>query len=61
MNIDDQKTFALKYCIDIAQHYSEEEVKKFSPFSVQQAWIVGREVIDFELSEDRKRLKGFKL
>lgn len=61
MNIDDQKSLALKYCIDIAQHYSEEEVKKFAPQSVQKAWAVGRGVVDFELAKDRKKLKGFKL
>ena len=61
MNIDDQKTFALKFCMDIAHDYSEEEVKKFTPPSVQKAWKVGREVIDFELAENRKKLKDFKL
>ena len=61
MNIADQKTFALKFCIDIAKDYSEEEVKRFASLSVQKAWKVGKEVIDFELDKERKRLKDFKL
>ena len=61
MNIDDQKSFALKFCMDIARDYSEAEVVKFTPPSVQRAWRVGRETLDFELAEDRAKLKGFKL
>ena len=61
MNIEDQKSFALKLCVDIAKDYSKEEVERFAPPSVQKAWEVGRETLDFEIAKDREGLKDFKL
>ena len=58
---DEFKSFALKYCIDIARDYTESEVNKFCPKSVVGAWEVGQQFIKYELEEDRKKRKNFVL
>lgn len=61
MNSEDSKSLALKYCIDIAQHYSESEVMKYAPKPVQLAWKIGKDFMSLELEKDRKKFKDFKL
>lgn len=59
MNIDEQKREALQCCIDIANDYSEEEVKKFCSLPVQMAWKVGNEYLEYKIKENRAKTKGF--
>lgn len=61
MNIEDQKAIALARCMDIAREYEKEEVEKWLPPSVQKAWQVGRDMLDFELEQSRSKLKSFTL
>jgi hypothetical protein len=57
MNIEEQKANALNQCIDIANDYSEEEIRKFFPPSVQKAWEIGNNFLNHQLKEDRKKRK----
>lgn len=57
----DEKALALKYCMDIATAYTEEEVQKFCLYPVLNAWKVGRAVLDKELKISRDKLKDFKI
>ena len=41
--IDDLKTFAAKFCIDIFNDFDEFEILS-EPQSVQQAWKIGKEL-----------------
>ena len=59
MNREDQKTLALKYCMDIARAYTEEEAQKFCLYPVLNAWKLGRSALDEELRKDREKLKNF--
>lgn len=61
MDIGDQKTLALKQCIDIFKDYEEDEVKKFAPKSVQLAWEIGRDYFEYERKKDAESLKNFRL
>lgn len=61
MDIDKQKSLALEFCIDIANDYTEDEVKRFAPMSVQMAWKTGNDYLDHKVREDRKRRKGMTL
>lgn len=61
MDIEEQKTKALSQCIDIANDYTEEEIKKFFPPSIQKAWEVGNTYLSHELKEAKKRRKGLVL
>lgn len=61
MNIQEMQAIALRYCIDISNDYTEEEVKRFAPPSVQKAWDIGNQYRKNELKESRKILDGFTL
>lgn len=61
MNTEDRKSLALKNCINIALEYTEEEIDKFFPSCIQSAWQIGRDHIDADIEEDRKKLTGFTL
>lgn len=61
MNIDEQRNKALNACIDISHDYTEEEVKKFAPHSVQVAWEIGNEYLKHMLKLQRKKIKGMTL
>lgn len=61
MDIDQQRIKAMNICIDIANDFTEEEVKKFMPKSVQIAWEIGNDFLEHDIKETRKRLKGFKI
>ena len=59
MNIDEQRIKAMNICIDIANDYSEDEVRKFTPPSVQRAWQIGSEYLDHAVKEQRNKLNDF--
>ncbi|MFT6905828.1 MAG: hypothetical protein ACJAS1_002491 [Oleiphilaceae bacterium] len=61
MVIENAKKKALQICMDIAIEYNEGEVKKFALPSVQKAWKLGREALDFKIKEDRLRNRDFTL
>jgi len=61
VNIEEQKCSALNQCIDIANDYTEDEIKKFFPPSVQKAWEIGNSFLNHQLKEDRKKRKNLVL
>lgn len=61
MDIEKLRNQALNQCIDIANDYTEEEVKKYAPPSVQRAWGIGNEYLTHALKEQRKKAKGLVL
>ena len=61
MDIEQQRIKAMNICIEIANDFTEEEVKKFMPESVQIAWSIGNEFLYHELKENRNHRKNFKL
>lgn len=61
MNKEEQMKKALSACCDIANDYEEDEVIKFTPKSVQIAWEIGNEYLEFLLKESRKTREDFTL
>lgn len=61
MNKEEQMEKALSACCGIATDYEEDEVIKFAPESVQIAWKIGNEYLEFRLKESRKNRKNFTL
>ena len=59
MDVEQQRIKALNVCIDIANDYTQEEVKKFTPPSVQRAWEIGNEYLNQMLKEQKKQRKKF--
>lgn len=58
MNIDDQKSLALKACINIAASFSSEQLEVL-PEEVKKAHAVGRIYFEAEKLKDKKALKDF--
>lgn len=61
MNTQDKKAFALKYCIDIYNDYTEAEVKKFTPPCVQKAWALGAKCVKEQQHITAERARRLKL
>jgi len=45
MPIEDLKTLAGLYCIDIYNDFDEVEIKTYSP-AIQKAWEIGRDLFN---------------
>lgn len=57
---DEYRQKAMNICIDIANDFTEQEVKKFMPESVQAAWKAGNEFIEYEqLKSKAKEILNF--
>lgn len=51
---------AMQSCIDIACYYeTKEEVKKFAPQCVQEAWLIGTKYLKEENKKTKEQLKDF--
>jgi hypothetical protein len=61
MEIEQMRNQALNQCIEIANDFTEEEVKKWCPPSVQRAWEIGNTFLTHEVKEAKNRRKGFVL
>lgn len=61
MDTEKQKDLALQACINLSVDYTEEEVNKFFPVAVQDAWKIGREYLTYEMKESKKNRKRFTL
>lgn len=61
VDIEQIRNQALNQCIDIANDYTEDEIKKFFPPSVQRAWEIGNTFLLHEIKELKKRRKGLVL
>lgn len=57
---DEQRIKAMNACINIANDFTQEEVKKFMPESVQSAWRDGNEFLEYEqLKSKAKEILNF--
>lgn len=61
VDIEQLRTQALNQCIDIANEYSEQEIKKFFPREIQIAWEIGNTYLSHALKEAKKKRKGLVL
>ena len=49
---------AVNYCVQIYQEYEPQEVEKFAPQPVREAWKVGKSIIE---ESNKDKLKNFEL
>ena len=52
---------AVNCCMDIYNDYDQEEVNKYAPPSVQEAWSVGRAIAEKEKAATKEKIKDFEL
>lgn len=56
---EELKQEAARACLDVYLDYTEEEVKKFTPPSVQSAWHIGAKIREVVRKREARRIKKF--